>query len=282
MVIRNIHKVPVISYKTLALIQKCLDANNRQVTALSVSLDLNLSIQNIYLDYDRYAFRLLSRELIPFPKEFDPDERICYAIFDNSIFPLKLFNKEKNFFYKLVPTSFRPILRISATQMHKKPFLDFLETLKLTGIILDAGTGLGYSAIIASKTATKVVTVEWDSVVLDIASYNPHSRELFETPVIEIIEGDITTVIKNYANHNFDNIIQDGGMPKSSGNFFSQEHCYELYRVLKQGGRLIFYLPQHGKSKGRDFGGEHLLRLQKAGFLIILRDIERSYALLQK
>lgn len=282
MVEKNIHKVPVLSYKTLSLIKESLDNNDKQVNSLCVSLDLNLSFQNIDLDYDNYSFKLPSNEIIPFSKEFNPNDKVCYAIFDHKIFPLKFYNAEKSFFYKLVPTSFRPILRISATQMHKKPFLDFIEKLRLKGTILDAGTGLGYSAIIASKTATKVITIEWDPNVLDIASYNPHSRELFESPAIEIIEGDVITVVKMYTNDYFDNIIQDGGMPKSSGNFFSQEHCYELYRILKPKGMLIFYLPQHGKSNGRDFGQEHLLRLKKAGFIMVTRNMEESYALLQK
>ena len=71
-------------------------------------------------------------------------------------------------------------------------------------------------------------------------------------------------------------------MPKSSGNFFSSDHCKQLHRVLKPGGELIFYLPQHGKSKGRDYGGEHLERLKKAGFFLKKRDLEGSFALLYK
>ena len=90
---------------------------------------------------------------------------------------------------------------------------------------------------------------------------------------MEILQFDV-----NY----FDNINQDGGMPKSSGNFFSQDHCRQLYRVLKSDGQLIFYLPKHGKSKGRDYGAEHLERLKKAGFLVKNRDVDGSFAILLK
>ena len=223
----------------------------------------------------------INEDEIFFPKSFK-SEKVCYAIIDGQIFPMKMFSEETNFYYKLVPTSWRPILRISATQMHKKPFLDYIEKIKPKGFVFDGGTGLGYSAIIASKTATRVITIEWDQVVLEIASYNPHSRELFTSANIEVRLGDITEEILKFEDSFFDYLIQDGGMPKSSGEFFSQSHCQELNRICKHGGTLLIYLPQHGKSKGRDFGLEHITRLQNAGFYLKKRDLEGSFAELYK
>ncbi len=187
-----------------------------------------------------------------------------------------------NFTYQLAPTSFRPILRISATQMHKKPFLDRLEKERITGRVLDGGTGLGYSAIVASMTADEVITIEWDPNVIEMATYNPHSAKLFEGENIRLIQGDITVEIQKFADRYFDNIIQDGGMPKSSGGFFSQSHAHQLYRVLKRGGRLFFYLPKKGIKSGRDFGMEQVKRMRKAGFRLIERDIDGSYGIFGK
>ena len=270
---------PILTHKSLIEIKEALSQNQHEV---ELSLDLGLSKEKIQLDPIHHTFTIHETEEVDFPSSFNESVKICYFILDKHIYPLKLFSDVSNFYYKLVPTSWRPILRISATPMHKKPFLDAIESAQLHGFILDSGTGLGYSAIIACKTATRVITIEWDETVIDIASYNPHSRTLFESPIIDLRINDITEEIFTFDDNYFDSIIQDGGMPKSSGNFFSLDHCKQLHRVLKPGGELLFYLPQHGKSKGRDFGGEHLERLKRAGFFLKGRNLEGSYATLYK
>ncbi|OLS22868.1 MAG: Polyamine aminopropyltransferase [Candidatus Heimdallarchaeota archaeon LC_3] len=272
--------VPILSNKGLFEIQNALRIKKDSI--LNISLDLNLSISSIQILHSSNQFILPSGEIIDFPKKYKDKTKICYAIENNQIFPLKFFNDRMKFFYKLVPTSNRPILTVSATPFHKKPFLDFIETMSLKGKVLDGGTGLGYSAIIASKTADKVITVEWDSNILLMGTYNPYSAELFNNDIIELIEDDITEYISSCENKIFDFIIQDGGMPKSSGTFFSYSHATELFRVLKPKGRLFFYLPQHGKTKGRDFGAEQIERLKNSGFRLLERDIDGSFAVLMK
>jgi hypothetical protein len=272
--------VPILSFKTLIEVKQALEANQEQIV---ISTDLGITNQTITLNPINFSFQISkSKDEIPFPKSFREDKKICYAIMEGKIFPLKMFNEESNFYYKLVPTSWRPILRISATPMHKKLFLDAIEKFQLKGFILDSGTGLGYSAIIASKTATQVFTIEWDESVLELASFNPHSKDIFQSSNIDLRLGDITEEILAFEDNYFDAIIQDGGMPKSSGDFFSQNQCKQLHRVLKKGGDLYFYLPQHDKSKGRDWGAEHIERLKKAGFYVRHRDIEGSYVHLYK
>lgn len=249
---------------------------------IEVSLDLGISTTQIQLNPKENSFNIHGQGSILFPEEFNEKEKVCYSIFDQAIYPLKMFSEHSNFYYKLVPTSWRPILRISATPMHKKPFLDYLEKAKLRGIVLDAGTGLGYSSIIASNTASHVVTIEWDIQVIEIASFNPHSKMLFESNCITLIHGDLSQELLKFDDNYFNAIIQDGGMPKSSGEFFSQQNCFELHRTLERGGQLFFYLPMHGKSRGRDFGAEHIARLKKAGFFLKKRDIEGSFAVFYK
>ena len=270
---------PILTHKSLEEIKRAI---SEKILEIQISLDLGLSTEMITINPENNSFIINSIDEVLFPTSFDEEEKICYFILDQQIFPLKLFNEYSNFYYKLVPTSWRPILRISATPMHKKPFLDAIERLQFRGFVLDSGTGLGYSAIIASKTATRVITIEWDESVLEIATYNPHSKDLFSKDNIQLLLGDVTEEILRFDDKYFDVLIQDGGMPKSSGNFFSQSHCNQLYRVLKPGGELIMYLPQHGKAKGRDYGGEHLERLKRAGFYIKKRDLEGSWALLYK
>lgn len=184
--------------------------------------------------------------------------------------------------YKLVPTSHRPILKISGTSMHKKEFVERVEKDKLKGKILDSGTGLGYTAIAASKTAKEVITIEKDRNVIKIAKLNPYSKDLFKKKNIKLIIGDVVEEIKRFKDNEFDFIIFDAGTPKSSGEFFSLINYREAFRVLKRGGKLYHYLPKHHIKRGRDFGAEVLKRIRMAGFSRIERNIEDSYAVAEK
>ncbi len=271
--------MPVLSHKAMKVIQDGILSDKKSIT---VSLDLQLSQTEITIIPEEQSFVLPNGEKIHFPASFDERDNICYFITDQQFFKMETFDVDTNLYYKLVPTSSRPILRVSATQMHKKPFLDYIEHLKFKGIVLDGGTGLGYSAIIAARTADKIITVEWDKNVLQFASYNPYSRELFNSEKIEMVQGDITIEIESYSSDHFDNIIQDGGMPNQSGEFFSQKHADNLFRVLKPRGSLVFYLPRHGIMKGRDFGNEQIRRMKKSGFTVIKRDPDGSYCLFAK
>ncbi len=274
----NYKNVPVLTNKTLAQLKELCD--NQDTCSVTVSLDLNQSTTEIRIENGMVV--LPSGETFTIPDSFSPELNVCYFVKDGLLYPLQFFDQVRGFSYQLVPTSFRPILRISATQMHKKPFLDRLEKERPSGVGLDGGTGLGYSVIVASRTATHVITVEWDPNVLEMATYNPHSRELFERENIRTILGDLTKEIKSFKSDWFDFIIQDGGMPKSSGEFFSQSHALELFRVMKRGGNLYFYLPRKGITKGRDFGQEQITRLRKAGFELVERDMDGSYGIFRK
>jgi predicted methyltransferase len=272
------HRHPVLTHKSLKFIQDKLASKDTGISELSITLDLKQTEDTITLDHDKQVFIIGDYE-IKIPDSFDSSNPGCYFINEVDIYPISVFSDETNMYYKLVPTKHgRPILRISATQMHKKPFLDFIERKRPKGNILDAGTGLGYSAILVSEYAKKVTTVEWDYNVIEVASHNPHSWKLFESENIILLNEDITELIKTFADNSYDNIIADGGMPKSSGQFFSQAHANELYRVIKPRGHVFFYLPKKGLKTGRDFGLEQIKRMQKAGFKTQIRDIEGSYA----
>ncbi len=272
------YRHPVLTHKSLKLLQDKLASKDSGITELSITLDLKQTEDLITLDHDKQVFIIGDYE-IKIPGSFDPSNPGCYFIHEGDIYPISVFSEDTNMYYKLVPTKHgRPILRISATQMHKKPFLDFIERRRPRGLILDAGTGLGYSAILVSEYANQVTTVEWDYNVIEVAAHNPHSWKLFESENITLLNEDITELIKTFDDNSFDNIIHDGGMPKSSGQFFSQAHANELYRVLKPRGHVYFYLPKKGLKTGRDFGLEQIKRMIKSGFKTQIRDVEGSYA----
>ncbi len=260
----------ILSSKTLREIN---ESTNKGLLDLIVSLDLGLSKQKITLSKtgfyvgDEFIENIKVRE----------DDKSCYIIREYKLEKLQFIDHESGGFYKLVPTEFRPILQVSGTSMHKKSFLDKLERDKLYGKILDSGTGLGYSSIVLSKTADKVITVEIDKNVVEIAKINPYSQELFRNRNIKLILGDITQEIKKFINSEFDFIIFDAGTVKGSEGFFSLNNYIEAFRVLKPRGRLYHYLPKHHIHRGRDFASEVISRIKKVGFKKIIRNKEDSY-----
>jgi hypothetical protein len=141
--------------------------------------------------------------------------------------------------------------------------------------VLDAGTGLGYTAIAAAKTA-KVVTVEMDPHVLQVQELNPWSRGLI-APNITQVHADVCAHVKTLVDGSFDTLILDAGTPRSSGDFFSLANYQEMRRVLKKGGTLYHYLPDHGVTRGRDFPAEVIARLKKAGFAHVTRFAKENY-----
>ena len=157
-----------------------------------------------------------------------------------------------------------------------------LQKDKLSGVVLDSGTGLGYSSRILSKTADKITTVEIDENVIETAKLNPYSKDLFNNKKIKRIIGNICEEIKKFENKEFNFVILDGGSVKGSEDFFSLENYKEVFRVLKSNGKLYHYVPQHQIKRGRDFATEVISRLKKAGFHKIFRDEEGSYLIAQK
>ena len=240
---------------------------------LTISLDLGLTVKELIIDHglviapngDELAMPALKKE-----------EKVCFYWQDGEFKRIRFMGDETGMIYELVETAGRPMLKVSATPFHKWDFIKRIEADKPKGVVLDAGTGLGYTAIAAAKTAKKVITVEVDSHVLQVQHLNPWSHEL-NAPNIEQVQDDITVYIRTFEDRVFDTIILDGGTPRSSGNFFSQENYNQVRRVLKRNGTLYHYLPDKGVTKGRDFPAEVIARIKKAGFKDIKRFKEQNF-----
>lgn len=232
--------------------------------SIEISLDLGMTSSEVRLENGRAVLPNGTKVDIP---EIDEDDRSCYAVLDSELREVRYFSGKTDLFYKLEPTSKRPVLKVSGTRMHKQEFVDLIKSKRLRGKILDSGTGLGCTAMEAAKTAGKVVTVEMDENVLNLAKqYNPYSQELFQKDNIDIRINEITKEIKNFEDGYFDCVILDGGMPASSEKFFSRENYREVFRVLKSGGESFHYVPRHQVHTGRDFLSEIVSRLKEAGF----------------
>jgi len=271
LVLKNMY--PTINAAELRKIDNCIKGGLKEV---ETSLDLGLTNTKVKLNKEGFYYK---GKLIKIGKVREKDKS-CYITIKNKLQKMQFFSD--GLLYKLNQTDYKPIMQISGTPMHKKSFSEMLEKEKFHGKVLDSGTGIGYSAIIASRSAKQVITVEMDKHVLELAKLNPYSQELFKNKNIKQIIGDITKEIKKFKYQEFDFIIFDAGTPKSSAEFFSLNNYKEACRVLKIGGRLYHYLPKHHIMRGRDFGGEVIKRMKLAGFKDISRNFEGSYVIMEK
>jgi predicted methyltransferase len=240
--------------------------------SVKISLDLGLTTQEVHLDHglliigeNEYAVPALRK-----------DEKTCF-FFDEEFTRLRFVGEDTGMIYELVETAGRPMLKVSATPFHKWDFIKRIEQDKPKGDILDAGTGLGYTAIAASATAKHVDTVEMDRNVLRMQELNPWSRQLAKSNITKYHEDIVEVAAKT--KKKYDCIILDGGTPRSSGHFFSLENYKNMRRILR--GKLYHYLPDKGVTKGRDFPAEVIARLRRAGFRRIERFREQGYVIAQ-
>jgi hypothetical protein len=136
----------------------------------------------------------------------------------------------------------------------------------VTGAVLDTATGLGYTAVAAANTAERVVTIEVDSEVLELARLNPWSRDLFDNPKIEQQIGDSSELIRDCADQSFQHIIHDPPMITLAGDLYSTALYRELHRVLRRGGRLFHYIGDPDSPGGSNTTRGVIRRLQEVGF----------------
>ena len=180
--------------------------------------------------------------------------------------------------YSLYPTSRAPALLLSGVTMHRIRDVDPSEDTErkiatiapVSGVVLDTATGLGYTAIAAAKTAERVVTIELDAEVLELARQNPWSRELFDNPKIEQRIGDACELIRTFEDHSFQHIIHDPPMITLAGDLYSTAFYGELHRVLRPGGRLFHYVGDPESPGGGNTTRGVVRRLQELGFRRVL------------
>ena len=183
-------------------------------------------------------------------------------------------------YYKLEPIeNTAPTIEIDGIRMHRTKHLTPLEDarnkIKIVGIsenedVLDICTGLGYTAIEAHRKKAVVTTIEKDPNVLEIAEYNPYSRDLFkcvEKEEIRLIVEDATVAIKSFEADSFDVVLHDPPRFALAGELYSESFYRELYRVLRDGGRILHYVGKPGsKYRGKDFISGIQRRLNDSGF----------------
>jgi predicted methyltransferase len=205
--------------------------------------------------------------------------RSCFVIEDETLRKAQLFSETTDRLYSLMPTQGAPTMLISGIPMHRikgiDPYQDTLRKIKtvapVAGRVLDTATGLGYTAIEATKATERVVTIELDPVVLEIARLNPWSRALFESPKITQLVGDSFEEVQKFEDGLFGRIIHDPPTFSLAGDLYSGEFYRQLWRVLRPGGRLFHYIGDLESKSGRTVARGAVRRLKEAEFSRVAR-----------
>ncbi len=269
----------VLSYIQLEPLLKAKQAGQ---TSLEISPDLGLSTLTVALASEGLTFpggQHLDWHSI---EKISKSEVNCFILEDDAIRPIQVFSEYTNRVCSLMPTRGAPSMLIAGFVMHRikdiDPMQDTLRKIAtispIVGRVLDTATGLGYTAIEASRTAEEVVTIELDPGVREIARLNPWSQALFHNPKIHQIMGDAYEVVQILEDNSFSRIIHDPPTFSLAGELYSRAFYQQLHRILKRGGRLYHYIgdPNSKASGGITKGA--LKRLQESGFTRVVRKPE--------
>ena len=189
---------------------------------------------------------------------------------------IKFYSEKTGKFYRLVKTRTWPYLEISGIRMHRADIVDPKTDANLKiralgriyGVVLDCCTGLGYTAILAAKVKSvkQVITIEKDENVIFIARKNPYSKPLFENKKIKLIIGDAFQEIKKFNDKKFNFIIHDPPRISIAPELYSLEFYKQLFRVLKDNGKILYYVGRPGLRQGKRYLKGIVKRLKFAGF----------------
>jgi predicted methyltransferase len=179
--------LPILShYQTSPL----LAAREQELTSSTTSIDLGMTSIDVSLTSDRVIFPDSSFLDWQFIEKINSNKNACFYLKDNTATPLRGFSETLGRAYSLMPTSGAPVLVAAGFPMHRSKNITpssaamaMVEPIMpIGGTALDTATGLGYTAIVASKTASMVFTIERCPVTQKLARMNPWSQSLFNNP----------------------------------------------------------------------------------------------------
>lgn len=247
---------------------------------VGVSLDLNLTKTRLPLDDAglHLPIGILTREAM---KKIVKDDNACFLVSGEGVLELtkiQAYSEELARFYSLFPTKSAPTMRVAGFPMHRikdtDPWADTktkITTLgRIKGNILDTTTGLGYTSILAAKTADHVTTIEIDPTATEICRYNPWSQGLFEAKIDQLY-GDAFDVIDSFATGQFEAVVHDPPTRQLAGELYSEEFYGKVRHVLRRGGRFFHYIGDPESPFGRSTTEGVIKRVRAAGFAKVER-----------
>ena len=136
----------------------------------------------------------------------------------------------------------------------------------INGRVLDTSMGLGYTAIQAAETADEVISIELEPAAIELASYNPWSRKLFNNPRIKKLVGDSSLLIRSFSEATFNRVLHDPPAFRLAGHLYSFEYYQELYRIMRKAARLFHYIGDPQSKSGKNVTRGVIQRLKESGF----------------
>jgi uncharacterized protein len=243
-------------------------------TTVNTSLDLGISQICATLTSDGVEFPGAGKLSWDRIHKINSDRNGCFLIENNSIRAIRGFSESTGRSLSLMPTRGAPALIIAGFPMHRmknitpyeasKAMVDAIEP--FYGEVLDTATGLGYTALSAAQTASRVTTVELDAAARELAMLNPWSRGLFTHDKITRIIGDSFKVIKDFPSEKFCGIIHDPPTLSLAGDLYSGEFYKQAFRVLRPNGKMFHYLGDPSSSGVTRTTQGVIRRLHDAGF----------------
>jgi len=283
---------PSVAAVTLSHFQarELLVARQAGVSSAEVSPDLGLTTVAAMLDADGVVFP--TGERLPWAEiaRIKRAANVCFQVADGVAVEIRRFSEVTGWTRALMPTSGAPTTLVAGLPMHRikdtNPWADSQAKIAalapISGRILDTATGLGYTAILAARTAEEVVTVELDPAALEIAAMNPWSRALFTRNNIRQLTGDAVEILPTLEDSAFTRILHDPPMITIAGDLYGEAFYRELWRVLRRGGRLFHYIGDPESASGLRTTAGVIRRLQSAGFTRVTRRPEAFGVLAQK
>lgn len=272
----------VVSHIQLAPLRDAWQSRQDVVAALEweTSADLGLSSVPVRMDGEGVHYPDGSRLSWSQSAHIIETPNQCFEVgIEGPPQAIALFSETTNALRSLMPTTGAPTMLVSGFSMHRikgtEPWADTQAKIRalapISGRVLDTTTGLGYTALMAARTADEVVTIELDPTGIEIARRNPWSSELFTRPNIRQRIGDAFEVVSELPTSGFDRVLHDPPYLSLAGDLYSEEMYRRLYRVLRPGGKLFHYIGDPASQSGARVTAGVLRRLEAVGFRSITR-----------
>lgn len=252
--------------------KQALEAIAKGLSSVRLSPDLSISEQDFSLSEQGLALDEDNHLSITDLKKIVKKAGRIYLCRDGEMDALE---DRSSGYYKLAPTTGAPLLEISGVKMHiskgTDPFTSASEmaqqAVKEGDKVLDCCSGLGYAAIAAHRLgASEVLTIELSPEVMGLRALNPWSSDLGKEG-IEQRQGSSYELIRTMPETSFDAVVHDPPRFSLAGELYSEEFYQQIFRVLRQGGRLFHYTGNpHVIKTGSSFVDGVIRRLKAAGF----------------
>jgi len=274
---------------------------------LMMSIDMGRTETSLLLNSEGVhlaSTRALLADWAAMKKIAKKDSR-CFALYDDGTAPYHVctLSENTNIAASLCPPlkggPDAPTMILGGFTMHRvsgddvNPRIDtenkikaIRKYLKRGGRVLDTCMGLGYTAIEAAREVAEigidgeigghVTTIEYDDASVEMATYNPWSKELFDGSLpIKILRGDACEIVSRFKSRSFNVIIHD---PPARSLCRTDLYGLEFYKELARIARgPVFHYIGNPKSRegGRLFPGV-MSRLEEAGFSSVTK-VEKAF-----